>query len=152
MQVDAVPRKLVDVTALSIRDNKTRRIFILADGKRSLGQIYQMCKIDEELGGNLVNVLLDKGYVSLTGNDTSVPATKGTFEQHLVSTADFVEKISVELANYIGPVAAMLVEKITPVEKNISTGEIGRIINILAKEIEEDEDRHLFLANMGGAF
>lgn len=150
--MDAVPRKQVELTALSINDIKTRRVFILADGKKSLGQIYRLCKIDEDQGAALVKVLLDGGYISLPSEKISVPAKKTESDQQLVFTADFVESLIDELTNYLGPVAEMVIKRIELPEQVITKGEISMVLSLLAKEIEGEGDKQLFLTNMRAAF
>ena len=152
MQIDAVPRKQVELTALSINDIKTRRVFILADGKKSLGQIYQLCNIDEDQGTALVKVLLEGGYISLTSEKISVPVKRTVSDQQLVYIADFVEKLTDELTNYLGPVAEMLVKRIELPEQVITKGEINMVLSLLAKEIEGEGDKQLFLTKMRAAF
>lgn len=151
MQIDAVPRKQVELTALSINDIKTRRVFILADGKKSLGQIYQLCNIDEDQGTALVKVLLEGGYISLTSEKISVPVKRTVSDQQLVYIADFVEKLTDELTNYLGPVAEMLVKRIELPEQVITKGEINMVLSLLAKEIEGEGDKQLFLTKMRAA-
>jgi hypothetical protein len=152
LQIDAVPRKQVELTALSINDIKTRRVFILADGKKSLGQIYQLCNIDEDQGTALVKVLLEGGYISLTSEKISVPVKRTVSDQQLVYIADFVEKLTDELTNYLGPVAEMLVKRIELPEQVITKGEINMVLSLLAKEIEGEGDKQLFLTKMRAAF
>jgi hypothetical protein len=151
LQIDAVPRKQVELTALSINDIKTRRVFILADGKKSLGQIYQLCNIDEDQGTALVKVLLEGGYISLTSEKISVPVKRTVSDQQLVYIADFVEKLTDELTNYLGPVAEMLVKRIELPEQVITKGEINMVLSLLAKEIEGEGDKQLFLTKMRAA-
>jgi hypothetical protein len=152
LQIDAVPRKQVELTALSINDIKTRRVFILADGKKSLGQIYQLCNIDEDQGTALVKVLLEGGYISLTSEKISVPVKRTVSDQQLVYIAEFVEKLTDELTNYLGPVAEMLVKRIELPEQVITKGEINMVLSLLAKEIEGEGDKQLFLTKMRAAF
>jgi len=82
MQSKSVPRKEVALSAVSIKDTKTRRLFILADGKKSLEQIYRLCNVDENLGSELMKVLLDEGYLSITGNQpTAAPVPPAPAKQ-----------------------------------------------------------------------
>ena len=153
MQIDAVPKKQVELTALSINDIKTRRMFILADGKKSLGQIYRLCNIDEDQGAALVQELLNGGYISLSSEKKiSVPAKSTEFDRESISTADFVERLIDELTNYLGPVSEMLVKRIEIPEPVITNGEISVVLSLLANEIDVEGDKQLFLKNMRAAF
>lgn len=152
MQSNSIPRKQVAISALSVKESKTRRLFILADGKRSLGQIYHLCKLDEDLGSELAKVLLDEGYISIDGSGIPAPAKKAKLDQQSGFSADFIERLTTELANYVGPVAGMLVKRITLSEQGLTKADIGRILSSLAEEIEGDKDKQQFLKNMNVAF
>lgn len=160
MQSSSVPKKEVALSAVSIKDIKTRRLFILADGKKSLEQIYQLCNVDKNLGSELMEVLLDEGYISLTGNQTTAaptppaPAKQSDTDQQdqqLVSTTDFTASLTEELAKYIGPVAPMMVKRIALPENGLTKEAIDWTINTLAEEIEDDKDKEQFIENMGVA-
>lgn len=151
MQSNSVPTKQVAISELSVKESRTRQLFILADGKRSLGQIYQLCKLDEGLGHDLAKVLLDAGYISLTGSGKPAPTQESRADQELVSAPDFIKSLTEELANYIGPVATMLVKRIVLPEQGLSKEDIGRILSSLSEEIEGDKDKQQFLKNMNAA-
>ncbi len=160
MQSNLVPIKQVALSAVSLKDIKTRRLFILADGKKSLGQLYQLCNIDDNLGSELMKVLLDEGYVSLTGNkiaaapspaSMSAPAKQSHSDQQVVSTTDFTKSLTEELAKYIGPVAPMMVQRIALPENGLTKEEIDWTINTLSEEIEDDKHKQQFINNMGVA-
>jgi hypothetical protein len=138
MQIDSVPSKNISIAALPVKDAKLRRFFILADGKRSWREIYNICKVDEELGASLAEELVDGGYLT-QGEGGSAP---------LVATGDFVRTLSSELANYIGPVAGILVKQLELPEELISKGEIDKILSVVAMEIDNKEEKKQFLANM----
>jgi len=81
-----------------------------------------------------MKVLLDEGYLSITGNKTTaapVPAAS---------------------AKYIGPVAPMMVKRITLPENGLTKEEIDRTINTLSEEIEDDKDKEQFLKKYGTCF
>ncbi|MCP4342860.1 MAG: hypothetical protein GY799_29255 [Desulfobulbaceae bacterium] len=152
MQSKSVPRKQVAISEISVKESKARQLFILADGKRSLGQIYQLCKLDENLGYELAKVLLDAGYISMDGSGIPAPAKDSKLDQQSGFTADFIERLTNELANYVGPVAGMLVKRITLPEQGLAKEDIGRILSSLSEEIEGDKDKQQFLKNMKVAF
>lgn len=148
MSVGAVPRKQVELSALPAEATKARRIFILADGKRTLDQIYQLCKLDEDEGTALVNILVDEGCISLEGDVAPAREVEVVPSGEGVPVADVVEKLTAELANHIGPIAPILVKRAALPENEISKEHLGKVITSLAEEIEAEEDRQTFLTKM----
>ena len=67
----AVPRKCIQLSELPIKDSKTRRLFILADGQRSSSEIFKLSLIDEQIAMKLLQSLLDEGYLRVAETSPS---------------------------------------------------------------------------------
>jgi len=144
MQLSSVPRKLVDISALPVKDPKTRRLFILADGKRSLAQVFSICKVEPREGFALVESMLEDGYLQLADD---APAE---VKQQVVGTArpvpvdPFVAGLTAELARFIGPVASIVMADLDLPEKEIDIELRQRVIEAVMGEIDAaDRDRFL---------
>lgn len=144
MSLHAVLCKKVELSDLPVSAIKARRIFILADGKRSLSQIFRLCRVDEDEGAALVKILLDEGCISV--DEEAVPARegRGSSSEDVFSVVEVTEKLSTELAKHIGPIAGILVKRAVLPEDEISKGQLRKVVDTLAGEIESSEDRQLF--------
>ena len=148
MQIDGIPIKLVELSAMPIRESKARLLFIMADGRRSLGEIFRQCRIDDQEGSVLLEILITCGYLRLTGETLpGIPQDAPPLQQATLFDG-FAEILTGELANYVGPIARMLVKRIGFQEREASREQLHKIINDLALEIEEETDRNTFVTTM----
>lgn len=149
MQLSTVLEKCVDISKLSIKDAKARRIFILADGRRTLDQIFNLCMIDEAEGIALTEILLDGGFLKNTSGE-KVSAAK-TFQ---VSPArepldeSFIADITSELAKYVGPVASIVMSDVMEQSQGPGANNRRLLVERAAKQIDNRDDRENFLANL----
>ncbi|MDP3480564.1 MAG: hypothetical protein Q8R88_12390 [Desulfoprunum sp.] len=144
MHGDLVLRKQVELAALQSSDSKTRRLFILADGKKSLEQLYQLCGFNEAQGASIVEALMGVGAIGVVGNTAQDPG------QGVVISDDIVKKIVGEMANYVGPIATILVQRNARSGQVVTHEELNQIFVTLAENIEGDEDKQQFLAKVSG--
>lgn len=144
MQLSSVPRKLVEISALPVKDGKTRRLFILADGKRTLAQIFSMCGIGNQEGLDLVELLIGNGHLQLTDDPVSWVTQPSVGDQQPVPVNAFIAALTAELAKYIGPVASIVMADFNLPEKEIGLDLRQHIISTVMKEID-GEDRERFL-------
>jgi len=148
MQIDRIPIKLVELSAMPIKESKTRMMFIMADGRRNLGEIFRQCRIDDQEGYALLENLIADGYLRLTGGTLSGILKNAPPIQQVTPFDGFAEILANELANYLGPVARMLVKGVDFQENVLSREQLNEIINDLALEIEEGADRNNFVKTM----
>ena len=144
MQLSSVPRKRVDISALPVKDGKSRRLFILADGKRSLAQIFSMCGLGNQEGLELAELMLGNGYLQLADDPGSWVTQPSVGDQQPVPVDAFVAGLTAELAKYIGPVASIVMADFNLPEKEIGLDLRQHIISTVMKEID-GEDRERFL-------
>jgi hypothetical protein len=148
MQIDGIPIKQVELSAMPIKESKTRLMFIMADGRRSPGEIFRQCRINDQEGNVLLENLITGGYLRLTGETPpGIPQDAPPIQQ-AAQFDEFAEILTNELANYVGPVAKMLVKRIDFQEGESSREQLNQIINDLALEIEEGLDRNTFVTTM----
>jgi hypothetical protein len=131
------------ISALTIKDVKTRRFFILADGQKSCSEIFRLCCIDEQTGMRLLQVLLDEGCLRVAETSSE---KKPKPDQHSLQSDVFIEDLTRELANYVGPFAQVVMHSIDLPEKEICKEDRRKIINVVMQEIESESDRRNFLS------
>ena len=149
MPVSAIPKKLVEISALPLSNSKARRLFILADGKRTIAQIFSLAKIGEQEGAEIINNMVDNGFLELakTGTDRLPPPTgQSTSPSIKVPTKNFLDQISKELAKFIGPAAMIIVDDLDISANALGAEEQQQIIEALAQEIDDLNARKRFLA------
>jgi hypothetical protein len=149
MQLSSVPRKLVDISALPSKDGKTRRMFILADGQRSLAQIFSMCKFENREGFDLVQMLVEDGHFQLM-NDSSPMVKQPAVDEQLVPVDIFIEGLTAELSKFIGPVASIVISDFDMPEKEIGINLRRHIIKTVIEEVD-DSDRESFIKGVQAA-
>jgi hypothetical protein len=142
MDSSAVPRKCIKLSEFPIKDSKTRRLFILADGKRSSSAIFKLSAIDEQTGMKLLQCLLEEGYLRVVETFAGKTPKAG---QQLVKSSHFIEGLTQELANYVGPFAQVVMNAIDFTDKEICREDRRKIINVVLQEIESEEGRRNFL-------
>ncbi len=152
MQINSVPSKMIALSALPIKDVKVRRFFILADGKRSWREICQLCLVDEDSGALIAKTLVDGGYLSNGESGVVAVKTEVKPSSSVIATGDFVSSLTKELANYVGPIASILVKQIDLPEKAISRSQIDKVLQTLVQEIDSEQEKEQFLANMSALF
>ena len=148
MQYDVIPIKQVELSAMPIKECKARLLFIMADGRRNLGEIFRQCKINVQEGNTLLENLITVGYLRLSGETLPGTPQDAPPIQQATPIDGFAEILTSELANYIGPVAGMLVKRIGFQEGDTSREQLHKIINDLALEIEGEPDRNTFVTTM----
>jgi hypothetical protein len=147
MQLTVVPGKLVEVSNLTVADGRARRLFILADGKRSLAQIFEMIKIEAHEGIDIVKMMLEAGWIRLL-NSGAFSSEKALFIEeptHSVSADDFVSGMTTELSKYIGPVASIVMGDFDLSEPEIDKNTKQSIVSTVVEEIDDPEDQQKFL-------
>lgn len=148
MQYDVIPYKQVELTAMPIKECKARLLFIMADGRRNLGEIFRQCRISVQEGNAMLENLIAGGYLRLSGGTLPGIPQDATPIQQATPFDGFAKILTSELANYVGPVAGMLIKRIGFEEREASREQLHKIINDLALEIEEETDRNTFVATM----
>lgn len=150
MQLSSVPRKLVDISVLPSKDGKTRRLFILADGKRSLAEIFSMCKFENREGFDLVQSLVEDGQVQLLNNSSPMVIQPGVVDEQLVPVDTFINGLTAELSIFIGPVASIVISDFDLPEKEIGINLRRQIINTVIGEVD-DADKGSFMRSVQAA-
>lgn len=153
MQLSAIPTKLVDIASFPLKDGKTRRVFILIDGKRSLNQIFDLLKIEIQDGLGLVGMMLEKGYLRLLNESskTSQSSPAGQVSGGNISksmSTRFLSEVSGELAKFVGPVASIIMEDFDQDDTEIDRETCKNIIATVAKEIDDLDDKMVFLESV----
>jgi hypothetical protein len=150
MQLSSVPRKLVNISALPSKDGKTRRLFILADGKRSLAQIFSMCKFENNEGFELVQLLAEDSHIQLM-NDSSLEVKQpAVVDEQPVPVDSFINGLTAELAKFIGPVASIVISDFDLPEKEIGINLRRQIITTVIGEVD-DADKESFMTAVRAA-
>lgn len=147
MQLTVVPGKLVEISNLTVEDGRARRLFILADGKRSLAQIFEMIKIEAHEGIDLVKMMLEAGWLRLlnSGAFSSERALSIEEQTNSVSVDDFISGITAELSKYIGPVASIVMGDFDLPEQEIDKNAKQSIVSTVVEEIDDPGDQQKFL-------
>jgi hypothetical protein len=153
MNLNATVVKLVDLAAVKTKDLKVRRIFILADGKRSLRDILKFANFDEQQGMEMAQVLIDAGYVELgSAPTTSTPVAGNQSRNGFIFTEEDIEFLKEEMGKYIGPFSSVLIQKKVRVGQSFSSEEINALFESLALKIEDIDQRRQFLTEIRADF
>lgn len=146
MNISAIPQKCVSLSKLPIKDVKTRRLFILSDGKRSLKEIYSLSAVTEEKGLELIQQLVGSKYLSI---EAEVPQKSKTASQRgNIESTVFVKLVTQELAKYVGPFASVLMDSLDVSGEQLSPESQKRVIDIVSKEIEGQKEKSSFLMSL----
>lgn len=148
MDGNLVIEKLVELSALDLKDTQVRRLFIVTNGKRTLDELYKLCKFDKKLGDKVLQVLLDGQYANFTGSQTSSPPQLDDDGNSFVFTAGFIEKLTKEMADYVGPIASILVESAVSLGQSSTSDEFHQILISLSDSLESRDDKKQFLMKM----
>ena len=152
MNLSAVPRKCTELSKLPIKDVKTRRLFILADGKRSLAEVFRLSMIDQTVGIGLVQSLLDGEYLLIPELDPGISEPDSRPREHAeadlkkVNSTVFIEGLTEELSKYVGPFAAVVMRSFHLTGEEVGSEERRRIISMVVEEIEEQQNKQRFLS------
>lgn len=65
MDTSTIFKKEVEISSLQESDLMVRRLFILMDGKRTLGDLLKVCRIPESECKELILDLWGKGHISI---------------------------------------------------------------------------------------
>jgi len=154
MDLDATVVKLVDLAAVKIKDLKTRRIFIMADGKRSLRNIFTLSKFAEQEGIEMARALIDGGYINLGGSATAPTVSTATTpgKNEFTFTEEDIEFLADEMGKYIGPFSTVLVRKTVKAGQSFSPKAMDELFERLALKIENKERRSQFLVEIRADF
>lgn len=148
MDVYSVVEKTVDLSALNLKDPKARRLFILVNGDRTLKELYELCKFDKNSGDEVLQALLDGKYVNVIGHQVASTvkpvATAGSF----TVTAGFIEKLTNEMTDYVGPIASILVENAVSPGQNFTNEELDTVLTTLSDSLETSDEKEQFLIKM----
>jgi len=143
MELNLILKKQVGLSALETTDSKIRRLFILADGRRTVKELFALCGFGVDQGAAITEKLLADGALSTI---TAVPLAPGKSTQ---ATDAATKKLIDTLAHYLGPIAAILVQNSVQPESVLTEEQFAATVNDLAGHIEADNDRQKFLADMG---
>ncbi len=147
MQLAGVVEKGVSISSFSVKNQKARSLFILADGKRTLSQILDMCNLGTQEGIKIVEEMIEKGYLKVHGS-TARPKT----EEYAVSSNsatiddDFISMLTTELAAFIGPVAPIVIEDAL-VDVGPSATQSELLVEV-ANAIPDESDRRKLLESI----
>lgn len=143
MDSSALPTKCINIAALPIKDVKTRRLFILADGKRSLQEIIKLSGMTEEKALDKLQDMVDGNFISLEKLDTNQNSPHFTAND---KNHNFILEVTETLAEYIGPFATVVMSSFTaPI---ILPSDKQKIINRASMEIESTDARETFLNSL----
>lgn len=152
MELSLVLKKQVELSALPISDTKYRRLFILADGKRTLGELFKLCGFNATQGGAVAEVLLAEGFItSVEAEQPPVPlqpvrpAPGVQAQESITITADIAQKLETAIAQHLGPIAAILVKQNAPIGTVVTNQQLDTILGDIARHIEEKSTREQFL-------
>jgi hypothetical protein len=137
--------KLVDLSALNVKDNQVRRLFILTNGFRTLDELYQLCNLEKKAGNEIVQTLFAGQYVNFKGSQPPSLAQKETDDNSFVISANFIQALTDDMAAYVGPIASVLIESVISPGQNTTGEELSQILNSLADSLENQNDRKIFL-------
>ncbi|TKB10073.1 hypothetical protein [Desulforhopalus sp. IMCC35007] len=151
MNTSAIPRKCIELSNLPAKDIKSRRLFILADGKRSIEEIIRLSAISEKECMDLMQTLLEKDYLCIKEQKEKISFNSagqqftGPINDSGRDVSFFIEKITDELAKYIGPFATVALSGFEFPDNTITLSEKQAVISSAVDEIEGDEDKKKFL-------
>jgi len=156
MDLDVAVKKLVDLSAVKIKDLKTRRMFLLVDGERTLREIFEFCKFDLAQGCEMATSLLESSYISLGGSSPAPPGTSKLAVPQTVEGFTFMEEdidlLISELGKYIGPISSLLVQKTVKPGQVFSSPDKGKLFDSYASKIEDPVKRKQFLSDIHADF
>ena len=154
MQLSAIPTKLIDVANFLVKDSKTRRVFILINGKRSLSEIFDLLKVEMQEGVDLISMMLEKGYLQFLDEGTTTDQTSATNQvisgnlTKSMSTKVFLNEVSDELAKFIGPVASIIMADFELGDGELDKDTCEKVINAIAKEIDDLDEKQNFIKSV----
>ncbi len=158
MELDSAIEKLVKISELEIKDLKIRRIFVFADGKRTLKKIFSLSGFDDEQGIACAQQLFDVGAIGYTGGgaapvgDAPTASVSSSANAEYVFSEQEIEVLVAVMGEYVGPVASMLVNKTVKSGQGVSMQELDGILSGFANSIEDNEKREEFLATVRSDF
>ncbi|WP_136796279.1 hypothetical protein [Desulfosediminicola ganghwensis] len=139
MDISSVPGKCIELTALPIKDGKVRRLFILADGKRTVSEIIRQAMVAENEGLEGIQQLLTHNFLAI--GESGSEAGKHT-------PAAFLRRVTEELAEFVGPFAAVAMEPYASLLQNDSDSARQEVIEAALAEIDSNEDRQELLSTL----
>ena len=148
MDLDAKVIKLVDLSAVKIKDLKIRRIFIFANGERSLREIFESVKFEEEQGIEMARRLIEEGCITLDSDAIVTPTPVNHSGDSLTFTVEHIELLVEKMGAHIGPIASILVQRAVSVGQKVSQDELSGILENFASKIEDPDKREEFLADI----
>ncbi|MGL1933206.1 MAG: hypothetical protein OCC45_15835 [Desulfotalea sp.] len=152
MNIDSAVRKLVGISEMKIKDSKVRRLFIVANGSKTFRELFDLCGFDEKEGISLAQMLLDEGCLASSGNSYAVSPTALASRDGFVFTVELIEVLIAEMATYVGPIAALLVQGMASLNQVVSPTDLDQILVSLADKIEDSEKRAEFLTTIRADF
>ncbi len=161
MELDAAIKKVVKLSDLEIKDLKTRRIFVFADGKRTLRELFDLCGFNAEEGGAYAQELFDAGAIAYLDGASPVAVTQsaGSVSTQgagsagdFIFTEDEIEVLVIQMGKYVGPVATMLVRNTISPNQSATHQELKSIIHSLADNIDDFDKKQEFLNTVESDF
>lgn len=152
MNSNAIPKKRIELSALQTSSMTMRRLFILMDGKRTLGEITKLCRINEAECEELFQTLMEDGSVSAEGfmlnEDSNTSELIDSTRSFIVECSGFQDCLTKELSLFIGPVAKIIISKVGADKTSLPFNVMDQIVNKVAEEIEKPEDKTAFIEIM----
>lgn len=151
MNSNAIPNKNVELSSLQASSMTMRRLFILVDGKRTLGELAKLCHIEEGECESLIQQLVANGSLTAEGfsvDESTVASTDESEESIIIECSGFLDCLTKELSLYIGPVAQIITKKSGADNSSLPLAKMLQIVETVSKEIEKTEDKTAFIETM----
>lgn len=157
MNSQVTPNKIIDLSDLGKVDMKTRRLFVLMDGNRSVAELAKLCHVEESECECMVQKLLSDGYINAVGfennsecEDPSAGSLDGEplAQSQKVECKGFEDCLTKELAKYIGPIAKLVVAKTEAKKGVLPVSKMQEIVLTVSTEIESEAEKDMFIEAM----
>lgn len=148
MDTSAAPHKCIELSSFPIKDVKTRRLFILSDGRRSIDQIIGLSGLSDDDALALIQDFIKKGFLGFERLDTVKNSSYSSTE---VGADRFLEQVTESLAQLVGPFAKVALGEFSFSSGPLSPSMRQEVINVAIQEIEGTEDREAFLSGLRNA-
>jgi len=145
MNTLSVPRKCIGLHQLPVKDGKLRRLFIIADGQRSIAEIIKHALIGEEEGLKLVQQLIDNNYL---GVDDAEAGAAQPVEVDSTDSQEFLNTVTEELAKFVGPYAMVAMEPHNSFTRLDSQEQRAQVVQAALAELDSDQDKNQFLDSL----
>jgi hypothetical protein len=148
MQENTILSKRIKLSELVSRDPKTRRLFILTNGERTLADLNKLCGFNAAEGASIAIALIKDGAISTSNSIQTSKNVQADSRAQEPVPGTIADKVTDELAVYLGPIAAVLVSRSIRSDEEVSRTELETIFLTLVQQIEEEEDQVKCLHNL----